>query len=375
MLSPQSVSLLASVGKLASNDINQKPVVLSPNGNTLKAGYYGAYMGGEISVSTDEQFIDEPISIGASQFLELSKLYTDGVVLKRIKEDTLELRAPKGDCRATLQCYASDVPEPLAVASAAYAAKIDGEALRAELALVTPFVSRDSTNPILTGVRLTLDKDVLYLTASDGSTGMIKTSLKCQSEHACEATVTGRDALLAVSLLIEQLDDSDKTIEMAFHTGADGYITKVLFSAGNGYMDCSTLFGKWPDVVDKIAASPVSEASLDLPEVALKRVLTGAKVLIEQPDRKEHSNITFMKLDDMHVRVTTEEGETGSFEVTLMGTMPVDEVTLSSEALERASDLAKQPAMHIPTESGLPVLICGDGDRRYWASRKVPVKR
>ena len=367
MLSRQAVLQLAGIGRIATRDINARPIMLlpEPENGRLKAIYKGSYVMGEVSIESEEAIFD-PMAVGASQFLELAKLFEDGVTLTQ-KGDALELS--DGACTVSLQTTSFEIPEEVLDDGETTTAIVSLAKFREEIALAEHFVSEETTAPILRGVRLMLDgKGTLSFLASDGGSVLFCSTMPYEAEGESapvDATIVGKDALITLSLLAEVLPEGVETIKVVFIAGDVG-INKVLLLTDTARMTLSTRFGKWPDqFILPLLAKTITDEPLTLPASTLDRILTGVKVLEAGKD------VAFLRVDDTRFEIATAKSETGSLRLLVSGMLPVDTITLSATTLEGMSLVAKQPFLFFPTDSG-PVLATDESRvRRFYATRRA----
>jgi hypothetical protein len=366
MLTSLQLSTLASIGKLASSDIHPRNLYLTPTAKGLSGAYHGAYMGGVIDVICDSP-ITSGIALDAVRFLELAKLFPDNGADLTISNNTLFIR--EGGFVIKLQSYGgiSEADVRPAIEGEVVIVRLNGDLLKDEINIASNFCSRNTTVPILGGIRIEVlpDGKTMRLRAAD-EYSLYQHSLPCDGDGtALDVTLTGKDVALALTTLIEALEEAqDHTVTMKF-IQQDGEILKIIFETANGEMQMSPFMGKWPSVEQYVNIS-IPSATFTLTEQTLARILTGAKVFDSPRD-------ILLVNKDGHIECST-EGEIGGASIVIDGQLPVAVLPIAKLSLQHATIVSKTPMLYVPNDETTPILFTDGAQRRYWVSRRAVPK-
>lgn len=256
---------------------------------------------------------------------------------------------------------ADDFPElPVINESSAKQFSLAGENFKRAITQTIITTSNDSSRPVLTGVYWHIDKDKLYLVATDGYR-LAEKFLEKVDNNNLSAIVPA----VALSEVIRLIGDETDLIDVLFDD------SQVRFRLGDAEITSRLIDGKYPDYKQLIPASNETSVEIDLAEFSR---LTKIASLFA---RESGGAVTITTDEDagtvsLH-SIASEFGEnTSSAEAKITGS---GSITLNSRYLSEALSVINAPSVKFGFNGKLsPCLITAADDTADYRHIIMPLK-
>lgn len=331
----KALKRLASVANIAKLDMSPGSMVITSKhgGKGVLAWYYGIYFAGGIMVDSPEQLPDIPV--GPEQFQAIAGLYDDNSEVM-FEPGASGLLLLGGRVKNTLQYGPKPVSSVQETFGPMFATvptvTIKTADLVGELNLLKGVATKNSTAPILSGVRLVAAGEAVGFLAANGSSMVYQARVGGQSSARVDVVPPVEEFIAALSTFVDEEWVGLSVTDRALIIKSENAVAKI-----------SLMAGEFPNLTAAFAGVTFDE-KVSLPAASIRQLVLAARAYKSTGMATIRPAVT-----GGGIVIQTEETEIGQYEETVDGSverlygLSVDDLDMASKLSGDMIELSLSP--------------------------------